>query len=230
MADGSVLESRYSFSPQFLRGAAIFARKAHQIEKDTPSPAVEEIVAEHRAYVVAAIMQSVAALESDISELVFHGPSHHLGSNMNDLEARDLLRPHAGKIDKKSVLHRYESVLHRLKKDSLNKGGQTYKSTALLVDLRHALVHYKSKWEQEMEAQEQQLIDRLEGLGMEKPPFIPSEGVNHFPHLLLSASLASWAVTTVVGFIDVFYALLGFPSPLEPFKERLAVPSTRVRK
>ncbi len=54
--------TRYSFSAQFLRGAAIFARRAHEIEElETTS---EDEQAEHRAFVVGAITQATASLET----------------------------------------------------------------------------------------------------------------------------------------------------------------------
>jgi hypothetical protein len=71
--------TRYSFTAQFLRGGAIFAHRAHAIEATADESLSEELQGEHRAFVVGAIVQSVAALESEISEVVMHGPGHHLG-------------------------------------------------------------------------------------------------------------------------------------------------------
>src|SRR5262245_7012714 len=95
----ATLDSRYSFTAQFLRGAGIFAKRAREIESTSGSPAAEEITSEHRALVVAAIMQSSAALEAEISEVADYGPGHHLGSNGLDASTGDSLYPLAEFID-----------------------------------------------------------------------------------------------------------------------------------
>ena len=78
MSISATPDSRYSFTAQFLRGAARFAQRAREIEDTAGQTADESTKSEHRAYVVAAIMQSVAALESEVSEILLHGPGHHL--------------------------------------------------------------------------------------------------------------------------------------------------------
>jgi hypothetical protein len=224
----AVLDLRYSFTAQFLRGAAFFAQRARKIEDAAGHAADENTKYEHRAYVVATIMQSVAALEAEVSEICLHGPGHHLGSNGIDQVARDFLHPLLEMIDRQETLRRYDLVLHLLKKPGLDKGVQPYQDTDLLVKLRNELVHYKSRWGQEMERQK--LFKRLEQLRFENPPFIPYQGTNFFPHQLLSSSCACWAVSTTTEFIRTFYSLLGVPSPLEPHKEGLSVPPIRYRK
>ena len=69
-----IADVRYSFTNQFLRGAALFARRAREIEEGGPSTVAESLQTEHRACVVAAVMQAVAALEAEIWEITSHGP------------------------------------------------------------------------------------------------------------------------------------------------------------
>jgi hypothetical protein len=155
---------------------------------------------------------------------IYELPGFHLGSNVTDDIARDFLHPLAEMIDcHQKTIRRYELVLHLPGKPPLDKD-QIYESADLLVKLRNELVHYKSKGGQEMEGQK--LFNRLKDLRFEKPSFVESN-TNFFPHQLLGASCASWAVITATEFINAFYALLGFPSPLEPHKERLSVPPIR---
>jgi hypothetical protein len=224
----AIADVRYSFTAQFVRGAALFARRAHEIEDAADQAADEGTKSEHRAYVVAAIMQSMAALEAEVSEILLHGPGHHLGSNGIDDSARDFLRPLVEMIDRQETLRRYELVLYLLQKPALNRGVQPYQGADLLVKLRNELVHYKSKWGQEMERQKH--FERLQQLRFENPPFIPYHGTNFFPHQILSSSCASWAVSTTTEFISTFYSLLGFPDPLEPHNVGLSVPPIRYRK
>lgn len=218
------VDTRYSFTAGFLIGAAIFARHAHTIEAGTPT---ELSKSEHRAYVVGAVVHSVAAIDTEASEITMHGPGHHLGSNGVDSAARDFLKPLAKLIDDETALDRYETILHLLRKPSLNFGAKDNGHADLLVKLRNELIHYKSKWGREMTAK--RLFNRLERLELEKPPFMPME-TNFFPHRCLSASLASWAVETSVGFLNGFYQHLGIKSVLDAHAKALVVPPPRKMK
>lgn len=218
-------EVRYSFTAQFLRGGAIFAARAHKIEGDGADAASEEVQAEHRAYVVGAVIQCAAALEAEISEVAVHEPGHHLGSNGLDLSAQAFLRPFVDVIDDQPTLHRYELVLHLLRRPAIDRGVHPYQPADLFIKLRNELIHYKSKWGPEMDREK--MFARLQQLRLEKPPFI-SPHTNFFPHQCLSASLASWSVTTVAAFINEFYSALGIASPLKAHEERLAVPPPRI--
>jgi hypothetical protein len=59
------LQTRYSFTAQFLRGGAIFACRAHEIE--TLKDASEELQADHLATVVGAITQAAPPLRPKFS-------------------------------------------------------------------------------------------------------------------------------------------------------------------
>jgi hypothetical protein len=206
----ATIDVRYSFTAQFLVGAALFARRAREIE-DTTQP-------------VTTIMQSVAAIEAEISETIIHGPGHHLGSNGMDKDARDFLLPLANVLDNCPSLERYELVLHLLQKSSLNRGAEPFQAAALLVRLRNELVHYKSVWGKELESKK--LIKQLKQLRFKAPSFIPKSS-NLFPHKILCSSCASWSVTIAKEFINRFYAHLNIKSPLEPYESKLTVPEIR---
>ena len=218
-------QSRYSFTAQFIMGSAIFADRSHAIEGIDASTIDEKMRAEHLSYVVSAVVQCAAALESEISEITLHGPGHHLGSNRLDVVARDFLEPLMDVIDDQSTLQRYELVLHLLKKPAIAKGGQIHENADLLIKLRNELIHYKSKWGPEMDRQK--FFSRLQRLGLEKPPFI-LPNANFFPHRCMSASLASWSVMAAVAYINDFYKNLGIKSPLQPYADRLIVPSVKI--
>jgi hypothetical protein len=216
---------RYSFTAQFIRGSAIFATHAHKIESDGVAAVSEDVQAEHRSYIVSAVVQCAAALEAEISEVARHGPGHHLGSNGLDAAAHTFLQPLVDVIDDQPTLHRYELILHLLRRPAIDRGAYPYQSADLLIKLRNELIHYKSKWGPEMEREK--LFARLQKLRLEKPPFM-SPNTNFFPHQCLSASLGSWCVTAAVTFINDFYAKLGVASPLKPHEAHLVVPSPRI--
>lgn len=213
-------DSRYSFMPQFLEAAAIFARRSAEIERSAGADISEILRAEHRGCVVAAIMQCAAALETEIYEIVMYGPGYHLGSDHTDNAAREFLIPCADMIDQQDVISRYESVLHLLKKPAISRGAQPSQDTALLIRLRNELVHYKSKLGQQMESSK--LFQSLRHLNHPKPPFA-NKLSNFFPHLCLSAGSAAWSVKTAIAFLDEFYFHLGIKSPLDSYRSRLAV-------
>lgn len=221
------MDVRYSFTAQFLRGATLFARRSREIEDSEGQTITEDLISEHRACVVAAIMQSAAALESEMSEILLHGPGHHLGSDRNDHRAHDFLIPLADIIDDEPTLNRYDLVLHLLNKPPLNHDVNPYQDTNLLIKLRNEIIHYKSKWGEEMERQK--LFTSLKNLRFEKPKFV-SPHTNFFPHQFLSASCASWVVITATNFIDHFFSLIDFTSPLAAHRQNLVVPPVQFKK
>ena len=103
---------RTSLTGHFLMAAAMQVRSAEEIETHPPAELTEDDQIEHRGLVVGAIMQSTAALECEIWEVVAYGPGHHLGSDRTDGIARDFLAPIADVIDRQKLLERYWMVLH----------------------------------------------------------------------------------------------------------------------
>jgi hypothetical protein len=210
-------EVRYSFTAQYLHAAALFVRRAYEIELDSVHTGAQET--EHRGCVVAAVMQSVAALETEIDEIVIYGPGHHLGGNSIDHQARSFMGPLQELIDAEDVLGRYELVLHLTKKKTLPRGTAVHENAVLLVRLRNALVHYKSRWGGDSH---KKLIVGLKKLALPRPPFV-SEGHLFFPHQCLSAAQGSWAVRTSLDFLRNFYVELGYPPPVSHIETDVAM-------
>ena len=141
-----IADSRYSFTAQYVLGAAMFARGSAKIEHEHPDTVDDTARIEHRAFVTAAIMQCAAAVEAESAELTIHGPGSHLGSNGLDKGAHLLLVPKAEFIDKQDSLERYGIILHLLDKPPMPKGEWPWQEMAVLIKLRNELIHYKSKW------------------------------------------------------------------------------------
>jgi hypothetical protein len=212
------LSIRYTFTAQFLEASAIFAKRTREIESSFSASPSETCRAEHRGLVVAAIMQCAAALETEIHEISTYGPGAHLGSAHTDREGQKFLQPLADVIDRQETLSRYEIVLHLLKRPPLERSAQPFQSAALLVRLRNELVHYKSRWDEEMDTTK--LLTALRNLGHQRPPFVAA-GSSFFPHECLSADCAAWAVRSAADFIDAFYARLNVPSRLDACRSRI---------
>ena len=215
------MDVRYSFTAQFLIGSAMFAWQSRRMEENMGEKITDDMRFDHRAFVVSAVMQSVASIEAEISEILLHSPGHHLGSNGIDIEARDYLIPMTDLIDNQPTLLKYDLVLHLLRKPPIAHGVEPHQSMGTLIRLRNELVHYKSLWGQELD--KKNLIKELQSLGFGPNPLYP-DNVNFFPHKILSSSCASWAVTTAVNFINCFYERLNIKSPLESYSNRLKLP------
>lgn len=173
MPSGGVsMDVRSSLTVQFLMAAAMQARAAAEIESRPEAAVTEDDKVAHRGFVVGAIMQGTAALECEIWEVMVYGPGHHLGSNGIDSEARNFLAPVADVVDDESVLERYRVVLHLLKKNDLERGAQPWQDATLVVRLRNELVHYKSRWGQELGRSK--FLRTLQEKRHPKPPFVTS--------------------------------------------------------
>jgi hypothetical protein len=206
---------RYSFTAQYLTASVIFAKRSAQIEKANPKGADQATMTEHRGLVTATIMQCVAAIEAESAELTMYGPGHHLGSTGTDANARDFLAPLAELIDTQSALDRYNTILHLLRKQPLDKGKQPWQHMEVLVRLRNELIHYKSKWDKDMD-EEKLFKATLKNLRLAKPSFIPAN-TTFFPHQFLSAACAAWSVRTAVAFLNRFYDQIEIKSPLQAY-------------
>ncbi len=210
---------RTSLTGQFLMARAMQVRCASEIEAKPPTEVTEDDQIAHRGLVVGAIMQLTAALECEIWEVMVYGPGHHLGSDRLDGIARDFLAPIAEVIDRQKLLERYWMVLHLLDKAPLDRGEQPWQDADLVVRLRNELVHYRSRWGQELDRS--RLFRALEDKRHSRPPFVSTQGTNFFPRLCLSAACSSWAVRSCGVFLDSFYAHLGFPDRLDGFRSKL---------
>ncbi len=214
-----VLDARYSFTAQFLLGASLHCALAHEIEAKPVCDVTEADRMAHRSFVVSAIAQSCASLESEIWEVTNHGPGHHLGSSDLNREGQAFLEPVADVIDRQGTLERFETVLHLLRKPSLPRGEQLWHHASLLVKLRNEIVHYKSNWFSKPERT--RLLTELRALKHPVAPFWAEPNQPFFPMQCLSAACGDWAVRTGVLFLDAFYAQVGVSSVLDGYRDRL---------
>lgn len=214
-------DTRYTFTSQFLESSTIFVRRARAIEAIATDQTDETARCEHRGLVCAVIMQCVAALETEAHETCTHGPGSHLGSGGTDTQSRDFLLPIADFVDDQSALARFDLILHLLGKAPLDKGSNPYQAASLVVRLRNELVHYKSRWGTEMERNKLQAA--LCALDHTPPPFTDSS-MNFFPHRCLSAACGTWALASVVAFLETFYGALGVPSRFASYDGARLIP------
>jgi hypothetical protein len=203
--------TRYSFTVQYVAGAVLLARRVSVIEQTASPDALMR--AEHRALIVACVMQASAALESELAEVLEYGPGHHLGSNGIDRDALLFIGPFAEIIGRcPGVLERWAMLLHLLKKPAFDKGQWPYQDAELLVGLRNELVHYRSQWDGV--TKKKSVLVGLRAKRFARPTFL-ADNVNIFPQAVLSAECAEWACVTAAGFLDAAYLRLGVSGVLD---------------
>lgn len=212
-----VLDSRYSFTAQFLSGAARMVRLAEAIEARPPEAIDGEQRSEHLGFTSGAVMQSVAALEADSWEVINYGPGHHLGSSEANSQALAIIEPLAETLEGLDPLKRYAAALHLLGKPALDRGAQPWQDAQLLVRLRNEITHYKSHSGAEMDRTK--LFNALRAKAIPQPPFWPERGVNFFPLQCLSAARAACAVSTTIAILSDVYERLNIRSPLAGYPD-----------
>jgi hypothetical protein len=140
ISDSVSADIRASLGPQFLLAAAFFVREAKRLEQ-LGGEAGDGEKMQHRAYVVGAIMQAVAAMETEVGEIVRHGPGNHLGSNGTDQEAQAFLKQFVDFVDPLPIVRKYDVVTRLLQKKQYTGGEHLLRDANLLIDLRNELVH-----------------------------------------------------------------------------------------
>jgi hypothetical protein len=206
------VQLRFNFTFNFLVGAASLTKMAIEIERKGKDSSETERL-EHRAFVSGCIMQSVAALESEVWSILNHGPGHHLGSNGLDTTSRELLLIVADSIEKETTLRKCDLILQLTKRKKLDFGRQPTQDMDLLIGLRNEITHFKSLWTDELDRKK--LFKALEDKDSTPPTYSPEGRQNFFPHICLTHRRAKWALDTTVSFIDYYYGELGIKSPLE---------------
>jgi hypothetical protein len=202
---------RFNFTYHFLVGAASLTKLAKEIDNKGLKASHEEKI-QHIGYVSGAIMQSVAALESEVWTLYHHGVGHHLGSNGIDKIASEALKIVYDDIEKFSTLSKYNLALKLTRQRKLNFGIQPMQDAALLISLRNEITHYKSLMTEQLE--NKTLFDTLKKKDSKSPSFYEGKGGNFYPLHCLTYRRSEWALNTAILFLEHFYHELEIQSPL----------------
>jgi hypothetical protein len=209
----AVISLKTHFNVQHMVTAAIFTRKAREIEvthdhrKDLVSG---ESFYAHRGYVTGAVFSAAASLEATINELFIdaqHGdPNTFKGAAP---EFAPSLAERWDKVEQKrrSILSKYQLALDLAKKQKFSRDGSPYEEVDSLIDLRNALVHYKPEWDTD-QRKHKEVEDSLKKARFALNPFSgPNDAF--FPKKCLGHGCAEWAVNSSVSFINEFFGRLG---------------------
>ena len=171
----------------------------------------------HRAYVVGAIMTSVASVEARINEFYLDATDNLLGSIL-DAGQQALLAELWKPLDEKRVriLEKYQIATAAIKRSKFDTSKGPYQDVALLIGLRNMLVHFKPEWDNE-QRKHRKIENDLQGR-FELNPFWPKDDSIFFPFKCLSHGCASWAVRSSMKFILEFFVLIGVDPETDRFK------------
>lgn len=215
------------YSLDHARAAAHFVRQCSTLETETaipPDRAIDQqIFAEHRSAVTAAIFASVAFLEASINEL-FASADHdnlEVGGGRGGLpqRGRQLLALLSEPLERASTLDRYQLALGLLGHKPLETGAQPYQDAALLVKLRNMLVHYRPEWragavDGAASDPDTNVEKALAGKRLKPNPFT-SEVNPFFPDRCLGHGCAAWAWASALAFTDAFFRRIGVTAVYE---------------
>jgi len=170
----------------------------------------------HRAYVVGAIMTSLASVEALINEFYLDATDNLLGSIL-DASQQALLAELWKPLDEKRVpiLQKYQIALAAIRKSGFDTSKGPYQDVNLLIDLRNMLVHFKPEWDNNQK-KHGKIEKNLQGR-FNLNPFWPKSDSIFFPFKCLSYGCASWAVRSSMDFILEFFALIGLDPKTDHF-------------
>jgi hypothetical protein len=171
----------------------------------------------HRAYVVGAIMTSVASVEARINEFYLDATDNLLGAIL-DASPQALLAELWKVVDEKRfpILRKYQIALAAIKKSRFDTSRNPYQDMDLLINLRNMLVHFKPEWDNDQK-EHKEVEKKLQGR-FELNPFWPKDNAIFFPFKCLSHGCANWAVGSSMKFILQFFALIGLDPETDFFK------------
>jgi len=225
------IKTRTYFSIQHIQSAALFARKSADVERGYSGTYSGDLIAEHRAYVTAAISFAVAFLEALVNELFLDAHEGLPGPNREF----DHLTPEVVKalgtcwgpeLAWKSILDKFQEALSVAQKPPLpNGGGTAYENVKLLIGLRNALVHYQPETmttysQISDEAVTIHKFERKLRRRFALSPLVSSHNA-FFPDRCLSHGCAQWAVNSSIEFADQFFAHLGIPPTFDHVRPQL---------
>ena len=201
---------RTDFSIVHLTNAAYFAGQCAILEAGRSWPQPNEVFIPHRAFAANAIIASAATLEAFLNEV--------------HLKAADRAEAVLGRLDQVSrqivelwdtverqpTLRKYEWLLSLGGLPPIPRGHSDYQGVADVIQLRDALVHAKSEWDDDS-----RISDRLETRlrGKFAPNGMAAPDQAFFPHRALGAGAGSWAVKSALEYMDRFCLIIEARSP-----------------
>ena len=226
---GLTISQRTNFGIIHVVTASCLAKKAQDLENQYKVPKVSALILqEHQAFVISAIVISVAFLEATINDLFVdfadgewkHNKSikANLNENQINLTAKMWKELELQKKAGLDILSKYDLALLLFGKNTF-KGVEPYQSAILAKQLRNSLVHAMPSTSTTYSTIEDFAIEppefekKLKGKFIENP--LTGPGNAFFPDKILSADCARWAFHSCLSFSDKFFKELGIKPPYD---------------
>ena len=187
-----------------LMAAALFARKAGEIERRHKGESLGPFFDEESFYVISAIMMAVSAMESKVNEYI--ADNNQTIPSINDT------------YKEKGLLKKCQKVLTLSNKVAYNENGASFRNADTLIKFRNAYVHFKPEWN-DNQVKHKKIAEKINGLFDMNPYFSNSDPV--FPLRALSYSCSKWAVNVSKDFTAEFDVKLGLSKLTDIFSEQL---------
>jgi hypothetical protein len=210
-ADGATEQVAASLYRHHLHAARHLADLACELEKEHAGSAADaEVIRQHRAYVIGAILATSAFLEASINELYLEVQDHT--SNGSPGGRRRVLAVPAhfwSAVARPPILHKYQLALVVADAEPFDEARPPFRDADGLIALRDALVHGRLEW-RDSHGRRQNLERRLRA----KFPHnaFATESDPEFPDQLLGAGCAMWAVRVAERFSNEFCSRMAIPA------------------
>lgn len=210
---GSIqIRLKHSMVGQHFSAARFFAECTAELETKLLSSESQDETkkSQHSAYAIGAVVSAVMGIEAYINEIYLCGCDKDKNrlAGLDDREM-NLLAEWWPRLERRAdILLKYQHALLLLGRAALSKGKNPYQDADSLIQLRNALTHYKSEWDDACDVHAK-LEARLTGRFSLNPLAVKSP--LWFPHHCLSSGCAKWAVSTAEVFVSEFCAKLGIP-------------------
>jgi hypothetical protein len=201
---------RSYFSTYHLWASRHFGRKAEELE--AAHSGQSRFSVEHRAYVIAAVIEAAAFLEAAINELYKDCVDSHQGyiKTLSPSSARALHDKwnawHANKRIPVPTLDKYVAALACCSAQPFDKGAAPSQDAELLVRLRNALMHFTP---QSLAEDDPHALGDVMQKRFKPNPLMAQSGNPYFPDKCLGAGCAAWAFRSAKMYSDEFYNRIG---------------------
>lgn len=203
------VRSRAYFSTYHLWAARDFSAKCAAIESVHHGPS--RFDHEHRALVIAAVVESASFLESAINELFKDCvDDHHAYVGVLAPAAIASMQAqwatwHNGPRAAPPTLGKYDAALRSVGLNQFDHSTGPYQDAVDVLNLRNALVHFTPEWSP---ASGVHRFDSFKSK-FEDNRLMRGSGNAYFPDKCLGAGCAAWAAKSSRSFVDAFHEKLG---------------------
>lgn len=210
-ASGATAATRSYLSSQHRWAAKHFARLAAEFEDAHAGEC--RIFWQHRAYVDAAITESVGFLEAYINEIYSDAADPDVEAGAHDGLPQTAIASIAGywtqHHETASIETKYRMARVFIAGAPADEGRRPFEDVKLLIQIRNWLIHYKPSTVVGGAPPPRKAWDNLQTRIAPNRIFEGGSLVGWFPYLALSAGAAAWAIESAEAYVHEFITDIG---------------------